>query len=174
MRKNKKKKIGMKWYNFLVHFWLPLSALITLGAVGLCGVGTYSNLTYELKQDQFDVSSVLIFAYLTLVGLIMFVYTVGLRKSLKGYEGKSSKLLVIWYLLPVLFSMGLMLFTSPMLSKIGDGKMTIYIFLGVIIATFARAFVMIPLNIPYFLKREDKFDEFVDVAGREIAAYFDM
>lgn len=167
-----KKKTEMKWYNFLICFWLPLN-IVAKVIIAVLGAGLlFFVVKSSIESRTFNFSLILTVAYLLLVTLITLVYICGLRGSLKKLESKASKLLVIWYLLPILFNIGLLFVTKPLWPTEGDFVQYVPLaFLALVIAAFARAFFMILLNVPYFLKREELFDHIVSIAGEDISSY---
>ena len=185
MRK-KKKKIGMKWYNFLVYLWLPIVVIVTLISTVASGLSMAGLTIASIEAGALDTNVIVAGVYSVFVGLFMFVYTIELRRSLRTFEHKGPRLLVVWYLLPILFNLGSAIITRPMWNKAAANvselfpamaaekvsQYILYAFLGLILVAFARAFFMILLSVPYFMKREDKFDELVDAAGKDISDMF--
>lgn len=167
-----KKKTEMKWYNFLVCFWLPLN-IVAKVIIAVLGAGLlFFVVKSSIKSPTFNLSLILTVAYLLLVTLITLVYICGLRGSLKKFESKAPKLLVVWYLLPILFNIGLLFIAKPLWPT--EGNFVQYVplaFLALVVVAFARALFMILVNVPYFLKREELFDHVVSVAGEDISSY---
>ena len=172
--KKLKKELGMKWHNFLVYLWLPLNVLASLAITVFCGVLTYEYLVSSLGTELFNVNWVITFAYLALVSLVTFIFTIELRMNLRKLKSKGPKLLVVWYMLPVIFDIGALFVTQSLWPTTApESQYVLYAFLGLIAAAFVRSFVMILLNISYFVKREELFDNLVYNAKKDIASQFD-
>ena len=171
MKKIKKKK-ELKWYNFLVYFWLPLNVIAKV-IITVIGAGLlFSLVQTSIAKGSFNLGLILTGAYLLLVTVITLVYICGLKGSLKKFESKAPKLLVVWYLLPILFNIGLLFIAKPLLPTEGDFVQYVPLaFLALVVVAFARALFMILVNVPYFLKREELFDHVVSVAGEDISSY---
>ena len=171
--KKLKKELGMKWYNFLVYLWLPLNVLASLVITAFCGILTFEYLK-TMDNELFDINWVITFVYFAVVALIMFIFTIELRASLRKFISRGPKLLAVWYMLPVIFDIGLLFVTQPLWpTEAPISQYVLLAFLGLVAVAFVRSFVMILLNVSYFVKREELFDDLVYTARKDIASQFD-
>ena len=152
----KTKKIGMKWYNYLVHFWLPLNIFLTLLLTILVG-RVFSPVIIALFSPQYEVIPSEIIRLLAVIYLLLCIfilplfYTIGVRKSLRKCKPNAPKQLAFWYIMPILFILGFYA-----LGYIATGELPLVAF-SIPGGVALRALIMIPLNARYFNKRAELF-----------------
>ena len=153
--KNTNKPLKMKWYNYLVYFWLPLNILLGLINLVVLGkmfspviVALFSSdlkIPSENKIDLFALLYILLF-----MCIIPFFYTLALRRSLKKFKHCAPKLVSFWYVLSALTFAGFFVF---LLIRVDVSTELVYLLVFLIL----RALIAVPNNALYFYKRSALF-----------------
>ena len=152
----KTKKIGMKWYNYLVHFWLPLNIFLNLLLIVLVGRFLYPVIA-ALFSSQYAINYTEIDGFLFLLYFVLFVCilpfftTIGTRRSLKKCKPNAFGNLVFWYIDPIL---NFILFDALLFVSGGTMPEELKI---VFLFFVLRALIMIFLNGRYFDRRAELF-----------------
>ena len=149
--------LKMKWYNYLVYFWLPINVFVYLLSMVFAWRIFSPTLTalfsfeYELIPTREKDLFLLIYMLLFML-VIPFIYTVIVRRKLRKFSPSAPEALYFWYILPILLNAGLLI---QMLFQ--DDYFTAENLLFVTLFDILRALVVIPSSKLYFYKRAELF-----------------
>lgn len=145
--------LGIKWYHFLVHFWLPLNIFVNLLLLVVTGRALFPAIKFSLSCDYellaIEKVGMFFLAYIFAFMLILpLIYTIIVRSDLRRVSSRAPQTLSFWYVLPILINVGLVIFVLIF-------KGPAYTLPWVLITVFCviRAVIMIPQNNRYLFKR---------------------
>ena len=135
----------MKWYNFLVKFWLIFDAICCFLEV-IESVLSMFNGSGPVIGEFFKVETSMPFlVFEAVVYAVMGVYAIKARQILHGRSKNSMMAIVVYFALPLLTSLGMVIF-FPSVGTAGD-----------LIADLIVNGLIIWGNVVYFRKRSDYF-----------------
>ena len=144
----------MKWYNYLVYFWLPLNIFFDLLFALFVGrmFDPAMAVLFSPKYEVAPSKGVYLFYLMLLLFLCIFpvVYTIIVRENLRKLTYNAPKLLTFWYAMPVLSN----ILACQIIFQAGWEHFLCVVALGTL-----KAAIMIPINNAYFSKRADLFDD---------------
>lgn len=150
----------MKWYNFLVYFWLPINIFFNLLLTVLMWrmftpvITALFSFKYEVIPTKGTELFLLIYLLLFMC-VLPLVFTIIVRENLRKFTPRAPKLLSYWYILPVLLNMGVLLITN----LFGDNSDFMVFIMPMVVFGIIKALVMILSNNLYFYKRAAFFEK---------------